>query len=169
MPSHRRETEPVQRRGSVRADGRHMLRRLVTLVIHQPVIRVERVPLAHHLVPVNLGDDGSGGDGMTALISLNDRLLGQREVQRNSVHQHEIGRGNELLDGGLHGQTGRLIDIDPVDGRGIHGGYRPGHGPLANPRSQHLTAFRIDLFAVVETADGNIGRENDCPGDHGAE
>ncbi len=138
-----------------------MLGRLVALVIAQAVFGIEVVPLAHHLVAIDLGDDGGGRDGVAALVPLNERLLGKGKVEGNGVDQHEIGGGIELLDGGLHGEARSLVDVDAVDSGGIDGGDGPGDGAFANALGEHFAAIRIDLLAVVEPANGSVGRKND--------
>src|ERR1041385_6704099 len=81
ITAHGFETESVHGRRSEAPDSRHMLRTVVTLVVRQSVLRVEFVPLTHHLVTVDFGEDGSGGNGMATFIALNEGLLGHRDVQ----------------------------------------------------------------------------------------
>src|ERR1700726_3062745 len=57
---HRSERLPMQRRWTVLLQGGQMLRRAVALVRSQAVLGEDRVPLAHHAVAFDLGQNRSG-------------------------------------------------------------------------------------------------------------
>src|SRR5665213_1153599 len=73
------------------------------------------------------------------------------------------------MNGHLHGETRSFVDINAVDCRGIDGGNGPCNSALANAIGQNLPPLRFNLFAVVQTADGRIRRQNDGSGDDGSE
>ncbi len=66
---------------------------LITFVATEPVLGVNLVPFAHGSVAENFGDDGSGSDGVTAFIALNNRKLGDSDIERESIDKDVIGRG----------------------------------------------------------------------------
>jgi hypothetical protein len=146
-----------------------MLRRGIAFVRSQPVSGKDFVPHAHAGIAIHFGDDGRRGDGVAARVALDERALRHGQVDGHRVDQQKIGRGVQLLDRLAHGQTRGLVDIDGVDGGGVHGGHGPRHGALADALRQHFAPFRFEQFAVVQTAHRAIGREDHGAGHHRSE
>jgi len=80
------------------------------------VLRVFLVPIEHHAIPSNLGDDGGSRDGGAELIPLSNRFLGNRNLDGLiSVEEDEIWRERKVLDRQNHGFQSGLKDIKKID------------------------------------------------------
>ena len=94
---------------------------------------------------------------------------GEGKIECDRVDQDEIGRRVELLHCSLHSQTGRLVDVDGIDGGIVDGCDSPGDGAIPDLLSQNFAALGIQLFAVIQATNGGIRRENHGAGNNGAE
>ncbi len=135
----------------------------------QAVLGKDGIPFTHAGVPLDLRQDGRGGDGVAEGVAVDNGLLGDADVERERVNQEEVRSGSELFDGQLHGEARSLVDIDAVDDSGVDGGDRPGGGALANAFGEHGAAGGIELLAVVQSANGAVRRQDDGGGEDGAE
>src|SRR5580700_12047911 len=74
---HRSKRLPMQRGGTVLFESGKMLRRAVTLVRSQAVLGEDRVPLAHHAVAFDFGQNRSRRNRGRKCIPMDDRQLRQ--------------------------------------------------------------------------------------------
>ena len=118
------------------------------------------------------GDDGGGGDGERERVAVEEAGLGARVVEAHGVNQQVVGRESEALDGGEHGDARGLVDVDAVDGLGVHLGDGDGEGAAADMAVEPLALLAVELLGVREAGAGegaDAGWEDDCGGDDGAE
>lgn len=108
------------------AQGFQMIRCCVTLVAGEAILRVHSVPLFHASVAMSLGQDGGRGDGNTASVAFDERLLLDENVELHGVDEQVIRLDRELLQSGSHSLPAGLIDIPRVNALGIN--FRDGPG-----------------------------------------
>ena len=158
----------MERRGSVNAQSLEMVRRGVSFVARESVLRIDRVPFFHASVAVRFGEDGSGGDGNAARVAFDKRFLLDQHIKFHGVDEEIVGRNRELLKGGGHGLAGGLINVPGVNALRVDFGDGPGEGVLANAFAEFRAAFGGQFLGVVETDNSAFGVENHCGGNHGA-
>lgn len=108
------------------AQGFQMIRCCVTLVAGEAILRVDGVPLFHASVAMSLGQDGGSGDGNTASVAFDERLLLDENVKLHGVDEQVIRLDRELFQSGSHSLAAGLIDVPRVDALGIN--FRDGPG-----------------------------------------
>src|SRR5229473_1063652 len=131
----------MQRRWSMLAQGREVMRRAVALVGREAIYRKHRIPFANHAIALDLGQDGSGGDGGRKRITMNDGLLWQFAIEAHGIHQQMVGARIEPQHRLTHCDARGLVDVDLVDAGGVHGGEGPSDSVLADALGQYLAAF----------------------------
>ena len=169
MRAHRFKTQAVEGSRPILFEGAVVLRRSVALVRGQAIFGEDLVPRAHAGIALHFGQNRCRRDGVAPGVAFDQAALRQGKLQRNRVHQQEIRRGIEAVDRDPHGHSRCLVDVDPVDGGGIHRADGPRHGALANAFGEHFTALRLEQFAVVETSHGSIFGEDYGAGEDCAE
>src|SRR2546423_4537548 len=103
--------------------------RRITPVVFETVYRVERIIRLHQHVAVDLGDDGSRGDGDTSPVSGNQRDLGHLELfEGDGVEEKDVGTQCEVVDRMQHRQLAGAQDVDPIDGGVLDDADRDGAG-----------------------------------------
>ncbi len=136
----------MERAGAMPVERFQVFGRLVAFVTAEAVLRVNVVPFAHGAVAKDLGDDGGGGDGVAALVTLDDGELGEGHVEGEGVDEEVIGDGAELFDRQFHGQAGGVVDVDAVYSFGVNGGDGPGEGAFADTVGEDFAAFGFYFF-----------------------
>ena len=159
----------MEGRGPVLAQGFQMVGGGVAFVASQAVRRIDGVPFEHARVAMRLGQDGSGGDGDAAGVSVDQRFLLDEDIELDGVEQEIIGQNRELVERGGHGLAAGLINIPGVDALGVDFGDGPGERVFANAWSQLSATLGDKFFGVVEADDAALGIQNDGSGDHRAE
>jgi len=100
---------------------------------------------------------------------VNDGALRQVEIELHGVNQKVIRGGLQLPNCLLHCLLGRLIDVDLINARGVHCGYRPGNRMFANALGQYFPSVSRQQLRIAQTADA-IARIKYYGGSHdGAE
>ncbi len=100
-----------------------MQRSAVALVPVKGVAGVQPMVEVHQAVAEDLRHDGRAGNGVVALVAVDDRTA--RDGERRSglaVHEHQIRRRVQLRDRFLHRPEGRLQDVAAID---LLGTYDP--------------------------------------------
>ncbi len=154
----------MKRRGAVLFESGEMHRRAVALVRGETVFGKLFVQFAHALVAVDLGDDGSGGDGDGQRVAVDDGGLRAGVVEAERVDEQVIWRGREPEDGLRHGDLRCLVDVDAVDGDGIDFFDGNGDGLLLDDFGESLAVFAQELLGVAQAADAGVLRQNDGGG-----
>jgi|SRR5579859_395038 len=103
-----------------------MIRCCVAFVASEAILRVDSVPLFHASVAMSLGQDGSSGDGDTASVAFDQRLLLDENVELHGVNEQVIRLDRKFLQSCSHSLAAGLIDIPRVDALGIN--FRDGPG-----------------------------------------
>ncbi len=116
----------MQWRRTVLAQGFQMIGCCVAFVASEAILRVDDVPLFHASVAMSLGQDGGSGDGNTASVAFDQRLLLDENVELHGVNEQVIWLDRKLLQGGSHSLAAGLIDVPRVDALGVD--FRDGPG-----------------------------------------
>ena len=90
-------------------------------------------------------------------------------VEAQSVDEQVVGRGRKFADGLRHRETGGLVDVDAVDGLGIHFLDGAANGFLLHDFGEAFTIFDFKLLGVAEAADTAVEWKDDGCGDDGTE
>ena len=69
----------MQRRGSMTSERTLVLRGGVAFVRGQPILGILLVIFAHAAIAIDLGDDGSRGDGEAEAVAVNDGGFARRD------------------------------------------------------------------------------------------
>ena len=164
--THRGEGMAMKGRGSVLAEGVQVIGGGVTFMASQAVLRIDGVPLGHTRIAVRLGEDGSGGDGNAASISVDDGFLLDEHVEFDGVEEQIVRDNGKLAQSGGHGLAAGLINIPGVNALRIDFRDGPGESMFANARSEFVTAVGDKFFGVVEADDAPLGvQDNGCSDD----
>lgn len=140
--------------------------RRIPPVMFETVFRVTRIIRLHQHVAVDLGDDGSRGDGDTSLVSLDQRDLRHLELfEGDRVEEEDVGTEREIVDRVQHRELAGAKDVDPVDGRVLDDSDRNGARPRQNDAADVEPVFMRDLLGVVDAEKRRIGVEDDAGGD----
>jgi hypothetical protein len=96
----------MERGGAKRADSRKVYRRGIPLIGRKSIARVAGIELNHALVPVDLGNYGSGSDGEAKVVTTHDGTLraGVRR-KREGVEKERIRHTGEGIEGTVHGEA----------------------------------------------------------------
>ncbi len=159
----------MEGRRAVFAEGGEVLGGGVALVLRQAVLRIDGVPFFHARVAMRFGEDGGGGDGDAAGVTMDQGFLFDKNVELHGVEQKIVGDDAELLEGGCHGLAAGLVNVPGVNALGVDFGDRPGEGMFADARSEFSAAIGSEFFGVVEADDAAFGIQDYCGGYHGAE
>lgn len=146
----------------------------VSFVAGKIEMGIVRRQVSNQLVAVDLGDDGSGGDGSTAGVAVDDAGLreariGGGEVDDHGVHKEmvrQLGKPGNCIE---HCQPRSVVDIDPVDGLHINRRDGDADSVLMDAGSKSFTGRLRDQFRIAQAADAVVGRKNDGCSDDGAE
>ena len=158
----------MERRWPVKAQCFEMVRRGVTFVAREPVLRINSVPLPHACVAVRFSQDGRGSDGNAARVSFDQGLLLDEHIELHGIDEEVVWRNGELLKRGSHGLARSLINIPGINALRVDFGDGPGEGVFANAFAKLGAAFSSEFFRVVETDDAALGVENHRGGNNGA-
>ena len=93
---------------------------------------MELVELTHEAVAMHLGHDGGGGDGEGERVAVEEAGLRAGMVETHGVDEQVVGREGAAVHGGQHGDARGLVDVDAVDGLGVHLGDGDGEGTAAD-------------------------------------
>lgn len=165
----RRKRIAMERRGPVKTQSFEMVRRSVAFVAREAILRINGVPLFHAGVAVGLSEDGRGGDGDTARVAFDQRLLLDQNIEFHGVDEEVVRRDSETLKRSGHGLTGSLIDIPGVNPLRVDFSDGPGESVFANALAQLGASLGGEFFGVVEADNAAFGVENHGGGDHRAE
>ena len=157
-------------RDAMEADGLAVLPRGVTGVAVPAVVRHLHVEFAHVVVAVSLREDGGRGNGEVLAVALDDGLVGQLSVglEAVAIDDDELRTHSELVEGTVHGEDGRVEDVDVVYLAGRHTGHGPRHSIALHLFAQGVAALGGELLGVVEPLVAVVGREDDGRGKHAA-
>src|SRR6266566_1646130 len=98
------------------AYGTLMHRSRVAFVARETIARIGSIQLGHEAVPVNLGDDGCGGDGKIDAVAFVKAILRLTETRnRSAVDQDVLGSDRKAGERQLHGADAGMIDVEAVD------------------------------------------------------
>ncbi len=121
---------------------------------------------------MNLGDNRCGGDGEAERVSVDELGLAAGMVEAHGVDEEVVGLKGKALDGGEHGHSRGLVDVDAVDGLGVDGGDGEGERHAADLLVEGFALFAGELFGVFEAGGGKhieaLGQD-DSGGDDRAE
>ena len=74
------------------------------------------MPLLHHTVPGDLGNDAGSGDADRFRVTINDRCLRQLQQRYGkTVDQKMVGLNGQIPYRSLHRKIGSLQDVDSVN------------------------------------------------------
>ena len=130
------------------------------------------VQLPHEAIAVDLCDHGRGGDREREGVAVVELGLRAAMVEAHGIDQEMVGREGEALYRGQHGDARGLVDVDAVNGLGVHLGDGDGQGDLADAAVELFAVLAQKLLGVLESGAGQAGHplgQNDGGGDHGAE
>jgi hypothetical protein len=113
--------------------------RPVSLMPRDPVAGVLKVKILHQGITVDLRDDAGRSNRDTEGITVLNDVLAQGCVNLHRIDQEMVRCGIALQDSSLHGQFGRLVDVESVDGRGIYFNDGDRSGGIANLFVESLT------------------------------
>ena len=111
--------------------------RWITLILLPAVRRVLFRQLQHIVVAVGLRQNGCGGDGQKASVSLHHAGKGDLFVRSEpvAVYKKCLGLYLELFDGPVHGKERGFQNIDGINLGGCNHPYPPGDGLLFDKRT----------------------------------
>src|SRR5919204_800075 len=119
----------------------NMLPSAVALVGSQSIQGIYRVPVAHHAVTLNLGDDGSCGNAGGPGVTVDDRGLATIVINAQRIDQQIVWRRRELTHCLHHGALGGVIDVDLVNYARVDRGHGPSDTVLADTDCELLAAL----------------------------
>ncbi len=153
-------------RGPVLAEGVQVIGGGVSFMASQAVLRIDGVPLGHARIAVRFSEDGSGGDGDTAGISVDDGFLLDEHVEFDGVEEQIVRDNGKLAQSGGHGLAAGLINIPGVNALRIDFRDGPGESMFANARRELIAAVGDKFFRVIEADDAPLGvQDNGCSDD----
>jgi len=98
---------------------------------------------------VNLGDDGRCGDGERERVAVDEAGLRAGVVDVHGIDQQMIRFDGEVADGGQHGETRGLIDIDAIYGCGVDLGDGECECRRANELVEGFALRTGELFGIL--------------------
>lgn len=144
----------MQRRHAVRFQGRAVRLGAIALMPGKTVFGIIAVEVAHEPVARDLGDDGSGGDGETARVAVNERLLPDRAQSGDrvrAVDKDHFRRRAQTRHGEGHGEKRGLEDIDIVDHPCADHADAEAETSVEDARKETLARLRRELFRISNT------------------
>lgn len=127
------------------------------------------MPLIETSITLNLCQNGRRGNGAAARIAVYKRKLLYREIDLNGVDEEVVRLQRQRLYSSAHRQPGGLVDVDLIDFEYVGAGDGPAETACFDVTCEILSFLGTQDFAVVETANGLIGIQDNCPGEHGSE
>ncbi|MNE73029.1 hypothetical protein D3C80_1690140 [compost metagenome] len=115
------------------------------------VLGIEQLHLA---IAADLGQNRGGGDRRHLAVALDHRSA--RHLQDRAaiaVDQRQPGGDRQTFDRALHGQHGRMQDVQAVDLLHLGAGDAPGQGLFADLVEEPLAPCLAELLRIVETED----------------
>ena len=131
-----------------------MLRRRIAFVLGKSILRILSIETPHFLITRRLGEDGRRPDFKHTAVPFHHRLGGECNLgTMQAIHQYLMRNMRQPLDCALHGQQGRLQNIDAVDF--LDGGIRdtPGERVLLDRERECIAFFFRERFGVGNAGD----------------
>lgn len=140
----------------------------IAFIGSETVLGIAAVEGGEETVALELGEDGSGGDGAGERVTFDERVLGERRRDADGVDEEGVGRGRERVDSAEHGEAAGLEDVDASDFRDARIADGPGEGLSLDAGGEAGAFGGGDGFGVADALDGTVGREDDGGGGDGA-
>jgi hypothetical protein len=150
--------------------------------VPRPIVAaIACIKCRHQSITGDLGNDGSAGDGITAGVAPDHgRVVDAQRAQRQAIKDDVMDRGvrppgreraGTVGDRPLHGQHGRVMDIERVDFTRGGGPETKRYGSVPNGLRQSNARRGIESLGVVHADNGasvNGKRHDDGACDNGA-
>ena len=130
-----------------------MIRRAVSLVLREPVHRIELVELLHPPVAIHFCQDRGRRDRDGSRVAVNQRLLLDGQIELDGIEQQIIRQGTQLRDRGDHRLPARLINVPRVNPARVNFGDGPGQRVFSNAVGQLGAALRRQFLRIVQADD----------------
>ena len=136
--------------------------RSVAFVACKMVLRKLAIPFPHHCIARHFCENRGCRNGDADRVASDDRNLRNCKIEIQCVDQQQIGQGIDPQNGLIHGQAGRLQNIDPVDLGRLHACKGPCECPASNFVRQPLSPRRGKLLAVFQSSNPFLRIQNNC-------
>src|SRR6185312_19128 len=97
---------------------------------------------------------------------MNQGELRRGPVDSQCVNQQEIRRGIEALHRAPHGEPRGLININPIDLKGIGRSHRPRDCAVLDASGEQFAVFRVEFLAVAQAANRTVFGKNRSGREH---
>ena len=157
--------------GTVLGERGEVVAGAVASVVCEAVVWVVLVMLVHHAVARYFRDDGCGGDGGAAGVSMDDGFLGTGFLgQDNGVDQQEVGPAREGVQRAEHRLPRSLDEAERIDLVMTGLADADGGGLVEQPREAGALSGgeQLRVVQIGPPGLGELGVEDNRGGDDGA-
>jgi hypothetical protein len=112
------------------------------------------VEVAHQSVAMHLRHYRRSSNRERQRVAVEKPRLRAGMIEPHRIDQQMVRRNRQRLHGAEHGDTRRLVDVDPVDGLCVHLGHRNRQSHLANAKIELLTLLAGQLLGVFQPRTG---------------